>query len=127
MAKHKILDLTKNLPRDIYTKRQVENVLEEAESIHAREGHMASPACTKRSSILTKHAFSCLLLLFGWVENSLSYCLVFFFLDLDIMKTFKSLSEMIDLFKNNKQLNTNQRMNDNLICNIMEDYNKFVE
>ena len=43
------------------------------------------------------------------------------------MKTFKSLSEMIDLFKNNKQLNTNQTMNDNLICNIMEDYNKFVE
>ena len=43
------------------------------------------------------------------------------------MKTFKSLSEMIDLFKNNKQLNTNQRMNDNLICNIMEDYDKFVE
>ena len=42
------------------------------------------------------------------------------------MKTFKSLSEMIDLFKNNKQLNTNERMNDNLICNIMEDYDKFV-
>lgn len=57
MAKHKIFDLTKNLPRDIY-KRQVENVLEEAESIHAREGHMASLACTKRPSLLTKHTLS---------------------------------------------------------------------